>query len=322
MAKPTKNDFDESIKKKLIEKKENCFGIEITENDFGRNLPRWGWRTTYLNKQIEKKILQRIKPVVEKIKYKGSELNWKFYSVASSSRFAMSSFTKLDNNGQLNLLESIGTTKIRNVILEKDCSIINENPDATAHLDAYFVDDTNTEWFVEAKCHEVFDSHKSLYLKDVYHSKIKEIFPNINLSQKFIILNEEEKKEEISVDKYLAIEKGDSIRLLDSSDFGIYLKTYHFDFKQFLCHLMGIINTTDIKIPKKFYYLFYKNTEECFKYIYEELEEEIKSIVSSEIIKSVFSKYNIDFGFIYNDKFDSLKTLKSEVKTFFTEKSF
>ena len=100
-------------------------------------------------------------------------------------------------------------------------------------------------------------------------------------------------------------------QLLTAEDFGCNLKTYHFDFKQFLCHLMGILQyQKENKVKVHFYYLFFKHTDYVNKEmskIYEELELELAEIFS------VFSKkYNdIDFGYIYNDKFDTIKNIEN-----------
>ena len=100
-------------------------------------------------------------------------------------------------------------------------------------------------------------------------------------------------------------------QLLTAEDFGCNLKTYHFDFKQFLCHLMGILQyQKENKVKVHFYYLFFKHTDYVNKErskIYEELELELEEIFS------IFSKKynNIDFGYIYNDKFDTIKNIEN-----------
>ena len=83
---------------------------------------------------------------------------------------------------------------------------------------------------------------------------------------------------------------------------------------QFMTDIFQTKNTRkkDNKNKKiHFYYLFYKNNFYVENYddkIYKELEKEVKIIFT--VFRERFS--NIDFGFCYNNKYDTLKELKSE----------
>ena len=158
---------------------------------------------------------------------------------------------------------------------------------------------TGDVYFIEVKCHEIFDNHKEIKLKARYKDTD---FIKTHLSS-FAKVSELQKVKE----NFIAIKN----QLLTAEDFGCNLKTYHFDFKQFLCHLMGILQyQKENKVKVHFYYLFFKHTDYVNKEmskIYEELELELAEIFS------VFSKkYNdIDFGYIYNDKFDTIKNIEN-----------
>ncbi|WP_147615797.1 hypothetical protein [Treponema pectinovorum] len=98
-------------------------------------------------------------------------------------------------------------------------------------------------------------------------------------------------------------------KFLTSADFSCVLNTHHFDFKQFLCHLMGTLCYQEsCKKKIHFYYLFYKNVEyeKVDSTLYSELEIELKGIFAK------FGRYfrNIDFGYLYNDKFDLLEKIE------------
>ncbi|MCI5665439.1 MAG: hypothetical protein MR353_01565, partial [Spirochaetia bacterium] len=158
---------------------------------------------------------------------------------------------------------------------------------------------TGDVYFIEVKCHEIFDNHKEIKLKEKYKDTD---FIKSHLSS-YAKVSELQKGKE----NFIAIKN----QLLTAEDFGCNLKTYHFDFKQFLCHLMGILQyQKENEVKVHFYYLFFKHTDYVNKEmskIYEELELELAEIFS------VFSKkYNdIDFGYIYNDKFDTIKNIEN-----------
>jgi len=179
--------------------------------------------------------------------------------------------------------------------------IISANNHLISHpqMDVVINFKTGDVYFIEVKCHEIFDNHKEIKLKAKYKDTD---FIKTHLSS-FAEVSELQKGKK----SFIAIKN----QLLTAEDFGCNLKTYHFDFKQFLCHLMGILQyQKENKVKVHFYYLFFKHTDYVNKEmskIYEELELELAEIFS------VFSKkYNdIDFGYIYNDKFDTIKNIEN-----------
>ena len=235
---------------------------------------------------------------------KGNEFkNGKFYSVASSSRFAVSCFSE-NVNGKIFLLDKIkinGEQKDCKISLEKELDIFSINDQIISHpqMDVVINLKTGDIYFIEVKCHEIFDNHREIRLKSKYKDTD---FIKTHLSS-FSKLSELLEGKE----KFIAINN----QLLTAKDFDCNLKTYHFDFKQFLCHLMGILQyQKENNVKVHFYYLFFKNTDyvnnEKSK-IYEELRHEIEEVFS------VFSKKykNIDFGYIYNDKFDTIQNIEN-----------
>lgn len=235
---------------------------------------------------------------------KGNEFkNGKFYSVGSSSRFAVSCFSE-NLNGRIFLLDRIkveGEKKDCKISLEKELDILSTSNHLISHpqMDVVINLKTGDIYFIEVKCHEIFDNHKEIRLKAKYKDTD---FIKTQLSNSSKISELQKGKE-----KLIAINN----QLLTAEDFDCNLKTYHFDFKQFLCHLMGILQyQKENKEEVHFYYLFFKNTDYVNKEnskIYEELELELEEILS------VFSKKynNIDFGYIYNDKFDTIKNIEN-----------
>ncbi len=153
-------------------------------------------------------------------------------------------------------------------------------------------------YFIEVKCHEIFDNHKYIKLKLKYK--------DTEFINSFLGSNTSSKKE--MKEEYLSMNE----EFLTAKDFGCNLDSFHFDFKQFLCHLMGILSYKKNNKGKiYFYYLFYRN-EEYEKNensnIYQELERELNTIFD------VFTrKYpDINFGYFYNNKFDSLKNIDNK----------
>lgn len=194
-----------------------------------------------------------------------------------------------------------GEKKDCKISLEKELDILSTNNHLISHpqMDVVINLKTGDIYFIEVKCHEIFDNHKEIKLKAKYKNTD---FIKTQLAG-FSKVSELQKGKE----NFIAINN----QLLTAEDFGCNLKTYHFDFKQFLCHLMGILQyQKENKVKVHFYYLFFKHTDYVNKEmskIYEELELELAEIFS------VFSKkYNdIDFGYIYNDKFDTIKNIEN-----------
>lgn len=241
----------------------------------------------------------------------------KFYSVASSSRFAAASFTEKGKDGKLDYIKKIEINGNEEIIespkFEHDTPIAGIDKNSRSpQLDFYFKTKKGT-YFIETKNHEILDSHKSIKLSPSYL--------NTNAFKELPFMKEKEFDEKIYVnikgeetkDKYITI-KGNTEKnsFLLASDFGCKLNTFHFDFKQFLCHLMGILSYVKNIVSEEifFYYLVYRNTqyEEIFedKNLYTELEKEVK------IIFDVFGNkfQNIHFGLCYHDKYETIEVLK------------
>ena len=194
-----------------------------------------------------------------------------------------------------------GEKKDCKISLEKELDILSTNNHLISHpqMDVVINLKTGDIYFIEVKCHEIFDNHKEIKLKAKYKNTD---FIKTQLAG-FSKVSELQKGKE----NFIAINN----QLLTAENFGCNLKTYHFDFKQFLCHLMGILQyQKENKVKVHFYYLFFKHTDYVNKErskIYEELELELEEIFS------IFSKKynNIDFGYIYNDKFDTIKNIEN-----------
>jgi len=275
------------------------------ERQYGFYLPRWGRvYDRYFSKKdmaLEDCLSHRVKARFDAEESGKSTSGYefssgKFYSVASSSRFAVASFTK-EKDGKLDYIESIRINGQERIIseptFERDTPVAGINKDARSpQLDFFFKTDNST-YFIEAKNHEILNYYKSIELKTKYlHT---DAFKKLGLEGVPC-----EQEYDFKEEKHLLL----------ASDFGCYLKTFHFDFKQFLCHLMGIWSYAQEHREEEiyFYYLFYRNKlyEEVFnKELYQELEEEVRTIFN------VFGKRfpNIHFGLCYHDRYDTLKEL-------------
>ncbi len=231
----------------------------------------------------------------------------KFYSVASSSRFAVSSFTE-ELNGKLDYIKRINGEEIKEAKFEYDAPIAGIPKERHCpQLDFFFKTNKGT-YFIEAKCHEIFDSHKSIRLSPNYKGFLNEH----NLSKSYAGKIRIDRKGNETEEVFLSLEGNkEKNRFLLAEDFDCKLKTYHFDFKQFLCHLMGILSYAEKHKSEEiyFYYLVYKNElykTETESKIYEELEAEVKEVF--RVFGKRFS--NIHFGLCYNNEYNTLKELK------------
>lgn len=228
----------------------------------------------------------------------------KFYSVASSSRFAVSNFS-YNCNDVIKVIDSIkinGVKKNVNIEFEKELNVFAQDKSKISkpQMDVFLAGEE--KYFVEVKCHEILDSHKNIELKWRYTEcpDFEQLPIKKELLEKKRITNSKGNEEE-----YITI----SGNLLTAKDFGCELKTFHFDFKQFLCHLLGILNESKGE-KVHFYYLFYKNElfiENEGTRLYEDLEAELKNIFS--VFSDLFP--TIEFGFMYNDKFDTLSEIRN-----------
>ena len=185
----------------------------------------------------------------------------KMASVASSSRFC---YLALRDGAK-----PLGGNKVK---FEYACEISDIKAAMCPQLDA-FIEDSNT--FIEAKCHEIFDNHQIL------------------MSTKYI----KYLSEDFGIDVEGMIEK-DKIKI-PLLTFGV--KTSRFDIKQLLCHLIGVssekanLGLTDANLT----YLFFKpktsdeKKKQQIEQVFEELKEEIEQIFTNEYICKFTSKHNI-----------------------------
>ncbi len=256
-----KTEFDKVILENLISKygKEK-FGYE-TNN--GRVYPLY-----YTKEEFEKFLTQEELP-----EYKGSELEErvndkgnvtppKMASVASSSRFC---YLALKDGA-----EAIGGTC--EVVFEKECKI-NGVGGTAPQLDAYVASENI---FVEAKCHEMFDK-KTTVMRAAY--------------QEYIISQKEGIGFNVPAD--LRVEKG--YFNIPYAEFGFSKEFHSFDFKQFLCHLLGIACQ---RKPAKLVYLYFKplcdTRQKDIDNVFENLSAEIRLAFENRYIKAFCTENRID----------------------------
>lgn len=232
---------------------------------------------------------------------KGNEFKTgKYYSVASSSRFATSCFSE-NKDGIISLIDHIKINdKQENckIHLEKDLNVLSKNGGIISYPQMDVVVETDKDiYYIEVKCHEIFDDHKTIELKWKYKESdfLGSLLPCFNETSK--IMNK--KVEYIGLNGYF----------LTSNDFNCTLNTYHFDFKQFLCHLMGLLSEKRQDSKRiHFYYLFYQNDEYILhesREIYDELEIELETVFHH--FGNLYP--HIDFGYFYHNQFDSLDAI-------------
>jgi hypothetical protein len=259
--KMNKTEFDKVILENLISKHgKEKFGYE-TNN--GRVYPLY-----YTKEEFEKFLTQAELP-----EYKGSELEArandkgnvtppKMASVASSSRFC---YLALKDGA-----EAIGGTG--DVVFEKECKIKGVGGTAP-QLDAYVASENI---FVEAKCHEMFDK-KTTVMRESY--------------QEYIAGKKEGIGFNVLVD--LKVEKG--YFNIPYDDFGFTKEFHSFDFKQFLCHLLGIACQ---RKPAKLVYLYFKPLNDIKQKdiddVFEKLSAEIRMAFENRYIKAYCEENKIE----------------------------
>ena len=311
-----KERFDYYIKRSFIDGAPYLPGLYLNKSSSGNfglwigRFKRFYDRYLSLSLGIENKLTKEIYTRYDK--GMGNEFkNGKFYSVASSSRFATASFS-VNNGGSISLINEItinGQKKKCKISLENDLYIYSTDRQEISSPQMDVVIETDEDiYFIEVKCHEIFDDHKEIRLKWKYmEAEVLQDLLNLPLNQShYTGIKRIEKGKAVD---YIGIDG----QFLSSQDFGCNLKTHHFDFKQFLCHLMGICDccsSTEKKVH--FYYLFYKNSqyiEEESAKVYTELEEELNTIFSQ--FRKMYP--NIDFGAMYNDQFDTLDAITRQI---------
>lgn len=298
----SKKEFDAIIKENLLKSgvAEECFGYR-TDND--RTYPEY-----YAKPEFDKFVdeMKAYYPEHYKKYYgdenanenkggKGGELipkrgRWgmmppKMASVASSSRFCYLAL----RDGTNALFSDWEVTK-DNVEFEKECRIFADGPTAP-QLDAY-IENPSCDCYIEAKCHEIFDSHKI-----EFKNKYWDIFQK-NESLHIILENVTQHEETFEISR---------------SVLGLSDEHLRFDVKQFICHLLGIACQSKGK-PAKLIYLFFKpeNDDEKTKAriddVFDELKNEIDSLFTSEVIKEFCTVNQIGLEVIVQEC-DSMKKL-------------
>lgn len=314
-----KDKFDWCVKTSFERKQPYMGALSYTPRQYGFILPRcnreydrYFSEKMKLMYRLSDRVKLRFEPEKSGKATSGKEFSsGKFYSVASSSRFAVASFTKKKNE-KLDYIESIIINGIEEKIsmpeFEHDTPITGiEEGKHCPQMDFFFKTQNGT-FFIEAKNHEILDNHKSIELSSSYLKT--EAFEKLGLEGE--TCEREYTDSEGKVHRYISLKKYDADKkhLLLASDFKCELKTSHFDFKQFLCHLMGIWSYAQKNSGETiyFYYLIYKNKlyEEMFdEKLYDRLESEVKTVF--DVFRKRFP--NIHFGLCYNDQYDTMKEI-------------
>lgn len=186
----------------------------------------------------------------------------KMASAASSSRFC---FLALRDGA-----DALGGTG--DVKFEYECKIKGISGTAP-QLDAYV---QNENLFIEAKCHEIFDSHR-ITMKKKYWNLICGKNNQFGLNE--LPMGD---KEEFDIPLSL---------------FGVNKEYSMFDVKQLLCHLLGV--AAHPGDAKKLIFLFFRpetdgEAQTSIECVFSELKQEIDSIFNSSPIKCFCSANNIE----------------------------
>ena len=172
----TINDFDESIKRQFLKgapilpevyaDKEECYGREITIRG-KKNI-----YDTYFNEELGEKILQIIdKGIKQRYKDgKGGEFKYKFFSVASSSRFAVASFSN-NVSDKIMYINQYSGEEISEILFEKNLPI-NNISGTSPQMDVWIK--TSHDIFFEVKCHEIFEEshHANIKISTQYSTLV------------------------------------------------------------------------------------------------------------------------------------------------------
>lgn len=269
-----KVDFDEIIKQNVIEVSGcDVLGYKLLET---RSEP---YGSYYSNDEFEHFLEEMNSPPYIEIfraykEGKGGELYEKngrygkmppkMASVASSSRFC---YLALRDGAQ-----ALGCSG--RVLFEQECEMDNIKGNAP-QLDAYI---PNENIYVEAKCHEIFDSHR-VKMKGQYW---KLIYGEGNSFGFEVREKTSERQFEIPL-----------------SVFGIEGNSSMFDIKQFLCHLLGIKTQNKAKESATLVYLFFKPKVKSDKRrkeideVFERLQDEVIKIFNSAPIQQFVTSAKI-----------------------------
>ena len=303
----TKKMFDESIKEKFLNGDPILPKVFAEKKEFyGRAIRTRGTTKvydTYFTEDYGEIILQKLDGKIIKCfeeDGKGGEFKSKFFSVASSSRFAVANFSTSVSDSIV-YIRKYSNEEIKEIKFEKDLPVKNISG-TSPQMDVWIK--TSHDIFYEVKCHEIFDEYEHANIKLSTQYKNNPIFNEI-INQFEIDLSTREQS-------YVKKGKSHYYYLLNRNMFKVFSKTSHFDLKQFICHLMGIISDKEKSDSMvEFNYLFYKNNDVKFDEVYAELEKELSAIKKS--FEWIFAKYKIEFSWFYNDKFSTLEKNSTSV---------
>jgi hypothetical protein len=255
-----KTEFDSVIKNNVMEKEGEAAVIYVTASKAYDNYYSKEFFDKF-QKEMSEKYSEYYKFYADgaggELKEKQLKGTWippKMASVASSSRLC---YCALRDGAEV-----LGGNTVK---FEYECKIEDIAAMTYPQLDAY-IEESHT--FIEAKCHEIFDSHK-VELSEKYKPYITEDFGI---------------KSMVEQDKKIKI---------DLSEFGIKETTSRFDIKQLLCHLIGIKSEMKkLKLAEsKLTYLYFipiskvDKENEQIKTVFGELKEEINKIFNSNPIR-------------------------------------
>ena len=271
-----KETFDNIIKNNLLQDR-------LSPSDFGYELTgKEPYLNYYENNKMEKFIndMKTYYPNAYNKYYHGAgnELieikgKWgitppKMASIASSSRFTYIALR--DGTDALIPDYNIGKDEI---IFEKECRIFNRG--SAPQLDAY-IEHNDCHYYIEAKCHEIFDPHK-IQLKNKYYHIFNNDFKSLLKD----------------------VVKGKDTFILPKENFGLTGKHLRFDVKQFMCHLLGIKNASNNK-NSKLIYLFFKpmcddtQIQDEINKVFDKLKEEIITLFNHPAIKDYCKANHIE----------------------------
>lgn len=222
----------------------------------------------------------------EKLKSNKKSLPPKMASIASSSRFIYCTFKDKNYYNKLSLitndLEKDGEFRFEDKLKIKNVS------NATANLDASYKT-LDRHIYVEAKCHELFNTHKILfsyaYLKG--NALTGNYQYSLNIDEEYLIMNEMD----VQV-------KGEAFGLSETER--LFLNV-----KQFISHLLSIANTSVEN--KELIYLYFKPDKVIeFNEEYNILEQQFASFCKSKYISDFCKKNNILIKLVYstNDSYE------------------
>ena len=252
----TREDFDRIVREAIGD--QNLFGYAVLPNE---DKTYHMYEMYYSNDEFNK-FCNTMKSNYECIydsyaRGKGSELVGtppKMASVASSSRFCYLSLRDASISDFDNAVESSGPFEFEKELLVRDITGTNPQMDAFTETDRFI-------FFFEFKCHELFDNHKK-----VLSSQYDKYFKKWGVSRN---------SEKIPLREFGI----DTIKL--------------FDLKQFITHIVGIINYPGNGKRKVFSYVYFKPVQADNK-IYENLISEIRSIFNSDTVKKICEENEIE----------------------------